>query len=303
MNTPLNPLTKLAQTPREYTLGLLALVLLAANYGLFAPLSKLISSEMLPLQQLALRILLAAMLASIVLGRHLSPSHLRAVPARDWRLIVLRCAVGYIGAGWAYVAALTHTSIANVAFLGSLPFEAVVGLFLLKERVTSQVFLGISLCVIGTWAISSPEWHFAPNLGDFLAGVSAITISIYYVLRRFQSSGVSDLTVTPLILWIGGIMLAVSALAIEGMPSGVSGQTLFLSLILGVLNAANVFLANYGFARVSSAVAGTIIMLESVFAVGFGFLILGEKTELQSGVGGCLILLGAWISQYRGKRS
>jgi len=75
--------------------GLLALVLLAAHYGLFAPLSKIISSELLPLQQLAVRILLAALLASLVLRRHLSPSAIKAISKNDWKLMMFHCAFSF----------------------------------------------------------------------------------------------------------------------------------------------------------------------------------------------------------------
>jgi drug/metabolite transporter (DMT)-like permease len=282
-------------TQRERALGLAAIVTLALDYATFGILIRQLNTEMPVFQQLAYRILLAAILATIVLWPRIREIRWAEVPRSDWMLLFLRCLVCYLIGGVAYVAALTYTSIANVAFLCAFPFEIIFAPILLKEKVPAKVFIGFVACVTGAFLIAAPQLGTF-GVGEGLALASAAGMALFYVSRRKHSSVLTDLQLTPIILWTGGLMLLVISLVVEPLPTKISNSAIIISIVLGVFNGANVFLANYGFARVPGAVAGNVLLIEAPLSALLAWIVWNEAPTGRSLFGGLLILTGVYFS-------
>lgn len=283
----------------SYLLGLFSLVALAMSYASFGVLSRLVSSDLGVFQQLTVRIGVGALLATVVLYRSVTRSRLRAVSSRDWRLLVFRCVLAYLVGGGAFVAAVGMTTIANVAFLCAFPFEVLLAPFILGEVLSRGAVAGFMLAVVGALLVSVGGMHLHFGGGEFLALLSAFGMALYYLLRRLHAPHLDHSILTVCTLWIGAFLLLLATAFVEGLPSSVPVRALWLSLGLGVLNAANVFFANYGFAHVPASVAGITLMLEIPLSVLLGYLLFYEVPGPMGIIGGSMIVVGAVVAQYR----
>ena len=118
---------------------------------------------------------------------------LRTPVRRAWRGVD-----GLTGAGAAlllalhfafWIASLDYTSVAaSVVLVSTQPvFVAILGWIALKERPTPSAWLGIGLALAGAVVIAGADFALDRRalIGDLLALLGALWISLYYVLARW----------------------------------------------------------------------------------------------------------------------
>jgi len=282
--------------------GVLALVLLAFGFAVIAITARYLSFHYTLYQQLYLSIGAAFIISLFIFPKSLGLKKLRNIPAVDWKIMISRVFVGYIFAGGLYRSSLTLTKISNVTFIQSIPFAAVFGWILFKEKFTLNKFLLVMLAYVGVIIVSVRDFSsiFTFGKGELFSLISSALFSLSYVLRKYQTDYLTDKEITQILLFIGTIVLfTVSIIRGDGLPVINLQWVLALSLFLtGFFNAINIYLINYGFKNVKAVLASNILTLEAVFAVIMAFIFYKELPNLKEIFGG-LVIVGSVIQMNR----
>jgi len=210
---------------------------------------------------------------------------------------------------------LLYTSAVNtVLVLTIIPaVTALLAVWLLHEHLHVRQIVGIALAVGGAVVVGlfTEESHDAPRpwLGNLMIFGSVIAWAIYTIQGKWLSSRYPALVATTASAGAGLLMLlplAAVEIAVGGLPwSGSSGVSLrggLAILYLGlVATALPMFLWNYALRHVDASLASLHLNLVPLVGV-FIALLAGEGIGPGQVVGGCLTLVGVWVSQQRSGR-
>ncbi|SCK12139.1 DMT family transporter [Vogesella sp. LIG4] len=201
--------------------------------------------------------------------------------------------------------ALLRTSASQASMITStLPLLVAVGAhFLLRERQSPLVWVGLSLSVSGViWLTSGSEPDAsapAPVLGNFLEFMAMICATGYVLIAKKLSTRFSALaiTATQTVLgaaWFGVILLTPWAHLPTHYPPTAVAWVLYLGVCV-TLGAYGIY--TWAVSRVPVALAGSFINLIPVFTLGMAASMLGERLSTPQWLAGVLVLLGVFISQ------
>lgn len=239
----------------------------------------------------------------------LRPRLLRVERQHLFYLIVYGFVLAILNALWTLSVALNGAAIATVLVYCSAGFTALMGWWILKERLDGVKLLAVVLslggCVLVVDALDPVAWR--TNLAGILTGtISGLCYAVYSLMGRSASQrGLNPWTTLLYTFGFATAFLLLFNLLPEELLLGKSAQlTDFLGLgsalsgwgILFLL-AAGPTLMGYGLYNVSlgylpSSVANLIVTLEPVFTAAIAYLWLGERlTGIQIG-GGLMILTG-----------
>lgn len=284
---------------KEKSKGVIALVVLSFGFALMSIFGRYLGAAFTPLQQLYLALGVGFLISLIIFPRTLTLNKLLTGPRKDWIFIGYRVILGYLLGGTMYRASLSLTKISNVTFIQSIPFAAILGFTLFKEKFTLPKFLLITLSFIGAVIISVQDVSslITVGTGELLSFFSALIFSISYVSRKWQTTHFNDREMAQILLLLGFIVLfVVSIITGELWPPLHWDNLLLLSVIgSGFFNAINIFLINYGFRTVANVTASNIITLEAVFAVIMAYFFYREIPSPIEFIGG-LFIIGSMIT-------
>lgn len=219
-------------------------------------------------------------------------------------------AMGFVGVALYYALfnlSLLHTSAAQGALVqSSLPaVTALVAVVWLRERATTLRWVGIALSVIGVLVISSGAEGNGDDrvfLGNVLMFLTCICWGIYTSLAK-RAAGFDPMHVTVGVTGAGALMLmpfSIWELANGGWPElGVRG---WLAVVyLGVLASGFAYLFyNSALQHMDASQAGVYTNLIPVVGVVSGIVLLGEPLSARAIVGGCVVLVGVWLTTRSG---
>ena len=238
-----------------------------------------------------------AALLRVDFRHHAPPLHLVVVLAAT--MFGLNYALTYV--------AETHLPSGLVAVLfGTMPFfifgfaHVMVG-----ERAHRNTILGALLALAGVALIS-----LVGNVrGDVLYVVAALVASassgysnVY--LKRFADA--EPFTTLPPAMLLAGIVLAASGIAFEhpDWHRALAPASLAALAYLAVFGSAIAFYLNHWLLqRIDSGIMGLSALMIPVLAVVVGALFGGEVLGLRDLAGALLVLLGVWLSLWRGAPS
>jgi drug/metabolite transporter (DMT)-like permease len=238
-----------------------------------------------------------AALLRVDFRRHAPPLHLVVVLAAT--MFGLNYALTYV--------AETHLPSGLVAVLfGTMPFfifgfaHVMVG-----ERAHRNTILGALLALAGVALIS-----LVGNVrGDVLYVVAALVASassgysnVY--LKRFADA--EPFTTLPPAMLLAGIVLTASGIAFEhpDWHRALAPAPLAALAYLAVFGSAIAFYLNHWLLqRIDSGIMGLSALMIPVLAVVVGALFGGEVLGLRDLAGALLVLLGVWLSLWRGAPS
>ncbi len=95
-----------------------------------------------------------------------------------------------------------------------------LGILRLKEHPTLIQLLGLALTIGGSVLFLSPKWEAGEPLALGFLGIAVLSISVSPILTReiARDREVSNVTLTAIPFGIGGGLLLILALAVEGVP-------------------------------------------------------------------------------------
>lgn len=277
----------------------------AVLWGTSFLLTRIAMSQMGPLAIAALR----WWITSIVLMLVVSVSHdARSSLCRAWREWPLFLALGIIGEGVAYVfqnLALVYTTTVDVGLImNAYPIlSAVLGVWVLKERMSWRAALGLVLGLLGvTFITLGGVWAgdvdiYARILGNGLALLATLAGAFYIVAGKRLVLAYGPLPVTALAGLIGAWAMTPVAIA-EGVTLYWSGEVwlALLGLALGC-GVAAYLLWWHAAKQLPISQAGVFLYLTPVVSTLLGVWVLSEPLTLATAAGAGLVLGGMALAQ------
>ncbi len=275
--------------------GIIAFITLAFIWGSMGIFARYLNTGFSIFQQVYLRLIAAGIAGYIFFRKDVHLSKLNEISSKDWTIIIIR-AVFYYSIGISlYSMSVINTKLSSAIFIDSLPATAVLGVLLLKERLTLKKAFYVFLAFIGVLVIGLKNFDnfFGWGKGEFLMFLSVWCTSFSMVIRKWQSNFLNNKEMTLLILFLGAIFAFLfSFVNGEGLPVNNWTTGLLLMVILaGVLNTTITFLINYGFERIDAILGSNLLTLQSLFAIVVGFLIYKEIPALKDIIGGAIVTL------------
>jgi drug/metabolite transporter (DMT)-like permease len=236
--------------------------------------------------------------------------------ARPALLRVSRGELGYLAiygvvlaafnAMWTLSVAYNGAAVATVLAYCSAAFNALLGRWLLNERLDLgkivAVALSLSGCVLVAGALDPAAWRMNP-LGIVTGVLSGLAYAGYGLMGRSASQrGLSPWTSVVYAFGFAGAVLVAANLAPVNLPGGATrpADLLWLGSSLAgwgalFLLAAGPTVAGFGLYNVSlvhlpSSITNLIVTLEPTFTAVTAYLLLGERLTLIQGAGSLLIL-------------
>ncbi|MEW5872079.1 MAG: EamA family transporter [Chloroflexota bacterium] len=246
------------------------------------------------------------------------PAILR-VERRFWRFLFLYgLELSLFNSLWTVSVALNGAAVSTVLAYSSAAFTAVLGWWLLRERLSwvkiTAVTLSLLGCVFVAGAYDIDLWRANP-VGIITGLASGIAFAVYSLLGKSASKqGINPWTSLVYTFASAVPFLLVYNLAYRWLPHGVASMELFWLgdalagwLVLAVL-AVGPTVGGYGLYTVSLAylpasVANLVATLEPVMTAVLAFLLLGERFTGPQWVGSALIITGVIILRVRGETS
>ncbi len=222
-------------------------------------------------------------------------------------------------ATWTLSVALNGAAVATVLVYSSAAFTALLGWWLLKERLdwvkALAVLASLGGCLLVSGALSQSAWRF--TLPAILTGVvSGFCYAAYSLMGRSASQrSLNPWTTLTYTFAFGALFLLAFNLLSGGILPGSAtrpadfvwlGNALGGWLILFLLSAgptvAGFGLYNVSLSYLPSSVANLIVTLEPVFTSVTAYFMLGERLSGEQVGGAVLIVAGvAFLRVYEGR--
>lgn len=234
--------------------------------------------------------------AAIIRGKE----ELQALTKGDLQLALLSgLFLGLHFATW--ISSLEYTSVASsVVFVSTSPiFVGLASHFLLKEKVSQQMFVGIAVSVLGGMIIGYGDFGLGVRelFGDLLAIAGAVAVSGYWLVGRRLRRQLSLLPYIFLVYATAAAFMIVLCLATGHSFSGYPRQTYLMFFLLAVVPQ---IIGHSSFNWALKYLPATFVVVstlgEPVGSTILAHFILHEVPTLAKIGGGVLILAGIYIS-------
>lgn len=287
------------------TLGIAALFVLVLIYGITPVMARFFSSHLGVYEQWYLRFFVAACVMALFFRKNIRFRKLLTHSRYEIWLAVVRGALGLGVGAILYALSTKYTTIGSVTAMQIVPFTAVFGVVLLRERLGFSRALLIGVSFVGAFLVAVQDIaNLRFGFGELLSLISGAFFSLSFVLRRKQTGEMNNYELAFMATLVGMCINYLMAVITTGhfLPTQVGGSVglMFWCLLLtaGVLSAAMNMLSNYGFEQVRATTASIIMNMELVFGVVLGYLVYREVLTVRQTVGALVILLASSIAAY-----
>ncbi len=204
-----------------------------------------------------------------------------------------------------WITSLEYTSVASsTALVTTNPiWVGIASLFLLRERLTTSVCIGIAFALVGTIAMfmaQSGSFEAAqgnPLLGNTLALIGALSASAYLIVGRILRTQISLVGYISIVYSVAAVILLGATLlrgeALMGMSS--VAYACILGLALGPQLLGHTIL-NWSVRHVSATLVALSILGEPIGSSLLALAIFDETIGWVQGLGFVLILLGIFFA-------
>jgi len=192
-------------------------------------------------------------------------------------------------------AGLAAVLFATVPFFVALFAHSIIP----NERLTAWKLSGIIVSFIGVTIIFSRELMVTDN--SFWGGVALIvgagSAGCANVVGKKFSRSINPIVNVVVQMGVGALLLMVGGILFEReVPLNIGQTSLLAVLYLAVAGSAFAFVALYWlFTRIEVTRVSLFSFITPIVAVVLGWLILGEKIDLNVALGGSLILVGVTL--------
>jgi drug/metabolite transporter (DMT)-like permease len=296
------------QLTRGYSVAFISAVILSTTAILIRMLTQNYHLPALVLAFWREVIVALTMLVALIL---LKPALLRVKRSHFRFLVLYGLALAIFNSLWTLSVSLNGASVSTVLAYCSPAFTAMLGAWLLKERLDWSKLLAVALslmgCVLISGALDPAVWRV--NLLGIVTGIlSGVLYAVYSLLGRSASQrGLNPWTTLMYTFAFAAVfMLAFNLLGQGFLPGAITRPADFLWLGnswagwgLLLLLAMGPTLAGYGMYNISlsmlpSSVANLIVSSEPAFTAAVAYFLLGERlTWVQ--VAGSLMILGGVV--------
>lgn len=217
------------------------------------------------------------------------------------RIPFLLGALGYATQTTLYFAALERLPVGVLVLLLYVypVFVVLLAWLLERERPTPAALLAMGVALLGIALTTDLSGRV--GLPGVLLAMASAAVYATYLLVSARVSRVTEPVTTSGYVFIGAT-LSFTALALMDGQFKIPSSLPDWGLVLGISTIATVFpviLIFVGLRRIRATQASIVSMLEPLFTIGMGVLILGEHLNVAQLLGGSLILLSVVILQRR----
>ena len=264
----------------------LALVGIAAVWGLTFVMVQDAIEELPTLAFLAYRFIPAALLVAVVFH-----SQLRRLPPAGWRAGLVMGA--FLTAGYVFQTfGLERTSASNAGFITGLfvVFTPLLGAVVLRERMTGPTWAASVAAALGLYLLSGAGGDFSLR-GDGLVMLCALAFSAH-ILATSRAVARHDVgALLAVQLGVCGVVCLVAA-TFAGQLEVPAGGTVWSALVVTslVASALGFFVQSFAQRHAPPARTALILASEPAFAGLFGWLIGDEHLSAVAWLGALLIL-------------
>jgi len=293
-----------AESPALSPTGALLIAVLAISWA--GPLVRFAEAPALAVAAWRL-IISVVFIVVVLLVRRTPPPQLSR---SDW-LFALAAGVFLAAHFWSWIASIGLTTISSsVVLVSAQPvFVALLSGVLLGEAATRRQWLGIAVAVAGAVLIAWGDFGRGRDaiIGDALALLGAVFVSIYYVIGRRLRARVDLWWYIGVVYGVAAAVLLVAVLVSPGVPlTGFAPRDwlIFAALAAGPMMLGHT-LVNYALRYVRAYVANLAILTEPIGATLIAWLLPGiaEVPGPQTIIGGVAILLGIAVATLGPARS
>ncbi|WP_337980252.1 DMT family transporter [Lysinibacillus sp. JNUCC-52] len=226
-----------------------------------------------------------------------------SIRKKDYLLLFLQALSGVFLFNIFMLFGLTQTTATEAGLITST-VPACTGLlsfFLLKEKLTKNIVLGICIAMMGITTIHAPGMFGISNtphisvVGNLLVFGAIMCESLFIIVGKFISRRVSALAISTIVSCFGTILFLPFALyesrqfAYEKVSFAEWGIILYFGIVVTVIA---FILMHLGIAKVSASMAGILTGFLPISSIALSSLLLGEAiTSVQ--LIGCVLVLVA----------
>jgi drug/metabolite transporter (DMT)-like permease len=200
-----------------------------------------------------------------------------------------------------WITSLSYTSITrSVVLVTTSPiFVGLISHFLLKERVSPRLGLGIAVTILGGIIVSAGGSSTGKESlwGDFLALAGAVMMAFYLLLGRKLRQRLSLLAYVFLVYTTAALLLVFLGL-LRGLPfTGYPPRTYFLFFLLAFIPTIIGHSSfNWSLKYLPTPVVSISILGEPVGTSFLAYFLLKEVPTFPEVLGGTLILIGIYVA-------
>ncbi len=202
-------------------------------------------------------------------------------------------------ATWILSLALTSVT-ASVVLVATAPlFVGLIAHFLLREKLTRAMLLGLLLALIGSVIIAVGDWDAGVHRlqGDLLALLGALTVAGYFLIGRSLRARVSLLGYVFPVYATAAVVLMIAAL-VAGVPlSGFQPLAwlwlLLLALFPQIIGHSSL---NWSLGHLPAMYVSLAVLGEPIGSAILAWAVLAESPTSITVVGGMLILSGLLVA-------
>ena len=197
------------------------------------------------------------------------------------------------------------TSATSSVIIAGVPvITAGLATLFFRERLRGIQWFAIVVEFMGVLILALYGAVFTTNIGTLWLILSALLVSCYNLLQRRLTRTYSALQVTAYSVFAGTILLAIFAPgAARELPAAPLSAMVYV-LILGLLSSAVGYIAwAKAFQKAERTSQAANYMFFTPFLAGLlGFLFAGEVPDASTWIGGGVILLGAGLFNWTGRK-
>lgn len=288
-------------------IGILSLVISALLGAIMGVWVRMMSASLDNFQQIAARAIVGSLLglALYSFSRKIKVSKFFTISKPDFFYILVRTTSLLIGIGL-FTYAINTANFSNINMIYALPTTALLGIFILKEKLTLIKLVALVLGFLGVVLITVKNFSTLSivGMGEIAALVSTIFYSISYIARKFMSKAMNNEEIAV----IGSLTLGVMALLTSIVIGNKIENFLVLdwSALVVVLTAGLTFIFigifnNYGFEHTEAIVANNLLTLSPLFGLAIGILLYKEAPTIMGLIGGLMVIFSAVMVNYSEK--
>ncbi len=211
-------------------------------------------------------------------------------------------AIGNVALFWA----LRYLLATTVSFMLSFSplFILFAGIVILKEFPTQWQIVGVVVSLIGGALFFSSGFQSEEPLGLAIVMVGLVGFTAFGILGRSvaRARQIGTLNLTGIPLAIGGGLLLIIGLVVEGRPALDQNAWLIIAWLATVNTAFAYFLYNHAYKSISALEMNVTFNLSPLGTALFAWLILGESLSSVQILGIFVVIVGVTIVHIAGNR-
>lgn len=200
---------------------------------------------------------------------------------------------------------LMYTTPSKNAFLTATNVILVPYLlwFILKRKPTKKEMLASTLCLLGIALLTLKSEAAQMNIGDILSFICAVFFAAHMIALEKSAPDTNVFAMTALQMLSAGIMSAVFALSLEGIPRAIPASAsvaVAYSIICSTMLA--YLLQTWAQKYTSANHASMILSMEALWASFFSYCFFHETMTLTMMIGAALIFMSVIYIEYQPKK-